>query len=73
MDFTDELYQFSFKNNIKLIGDYTNVKNNTPIFFSCSGCNVQIKKSFKILTKYKNSHVSIWSRFCDKCFRNIHH
>ena len=61
MNFKEELYKFCEENQIKLIGDYDNVKKATPIYFNCSTCNIQIKKSFKCLTKNKDTHVSFWS------------
>ena len=74
MDYTEELYNFSNKYKIKLIGEYANVKKNTPIYYSCSNCNIQVKKSYGTLTKYIDSpNVCIYKKFCDKCFRIMHY
>ena len=73
MNLTEELYKFCESNNIKLVGNYENVKKTTPIYFNCSACNIQQKKSYKCLTKNKDIHVSIWSQFCHKCFRSMNY
>ena len=73
IDLTEELYKFCESNHIKLSGEYTNVKKTTPIYFFCSSCNVQQKKSFKSLTQYKDSHVSTYAQFCHKCFRAMNY
>ena len=71
---SDILINFCIRNNIELINDYPIVKKTTPIFFKCGMCKIQVKKSFANLTKYIDSpNVSIWSGYCHKCFRQIHH
>ena len=73
MNLTEELYKFCEKNHIKLVGNYENVKKTTPIYFNCSTCNIQQKRSYKCLTQYKDTDVSIWSQFCHKCFKSMHY
>jgi hypothetical protein len=74
IDYTKDLIQFCKNYNIELIGEYSNVKKITPIYFKCGSCGIQVKKSFKYLTKYIESpNVCIWCGYCHKCFRNIHH
>jgi P pilus assembly chaperone PapD len=74
IDYTNDLNEFCTKYKIQLVGNYTNVKNTTPIYFNCKHCNFQVKKSYKLLTKYKdNDNIAGWSSICDKCFRNSMH
>ena len=74
IDYTANLIVFCENYNIELIGQYCNVKKATPIYFKCGQCSTQVKKSFKNLTQYIDSpNVCIWTRYCHKCFYNIHH
>jgi len=74
MDLTVELYEFCEKYKINLIGNYTQVKKTTPIYFYCSSCGFQVKKSFKCLTQYKDSpNVCMYSQFCTRCFRAMNY
>ncbi len=73
-DYTENLKEFCTKYKIQLVGEYTNVKNTTPIYFSCNNCSTQVKKSYKSLTKYgDDENVAIWSGICDKCFSQSHY
>lgn len=72
IDNTNDLNEFCTKYKIQLIGEYKNVKNTTPIYFKCSSCNVEVKKSYKFLTKNKDSEiVAGYTKFCNKCFRRM--
>lgn len=74
VDYTNELIEFCDKYKINLIRKYENVKNTTPIYFNCFTCNIQVKKSYKTLTKNKDcENVAVWSNMCHKCFRNSMH
>ena len=74
VDYTTELYEFCTKYKIQLIGEYTNVKNTTLIYFNCAHCGYQVKKSYKLLTKYKgHDNICVWKNLCDRCFRNAMH
>lgn len=74
IDYTNDLNEFCIKHKIQLIGEYKNIKNTTPIYFKCTCCNVEIKKSYKYLTKNKDSeNVACWSGICAKCFRMSMH
>ena len=73
MNLTEELYSFCESNQVNLIGAYENVKKTTPIYFHCSQCNRKQKKSYKCLTEYKNTQISVWAPFCPKCFKRIHY
>ncbi len=67
---TNDLYEFCIKYEIKLIGEYLNVKNTTPIYLNCSRCDVEVKKSYKRLIKYKDSeNVACYEKYCCRCFR----
>lgn len=69
-DYSNDLVEFCTQYKIQLIGEYTNVKNQTPIYFKCSQCQIQVKKSYKTLTKYKDSpNVCVWKGLCHKCFK----
>jgi hypothetical protein len=71
IDYTKELNEFCAKYKIHLIGNYTNVKNITPIYYKCSHCDIQIKKSYKTLTKDKDyENIAYWIGLCHKCFKN---
>ncbi len=70
MDLTEELYNYANKYEIKLIGEYEKVKKTTPIFYSCYQCGIQIKKSYKTLTKYKDSpYMSACVNNCNRCIK----
>lgn len=70
VDYTNDLNEFCTNYKIQLIGEYTKVKNTTPIYFKCSQCNIQVKKSYKSLTKHKsNPNIACWEGLCHKCFR----
>lgn len=74
VDYTNELYEFCTKYKIELIGEYNNVKKVTPIYFNCSSCGIQVKKSYKNLTKYKDSeNVCMYKNICSRCFRLMMH
>ena len=74
VDYTTELYEFCTKYKINLIGEYSNVKNTTPIFFKCFNCGIEVKKSYKLLTKYKgNDNICVWENLCHRCFRIAMH
>lgn len=70
IDYTAELYEFSAKYKIELVGEYTNVKKTTPIYFKCAHCEIRVKKSYGTLAKYKDhDNVCIWKNICSKCFK----
>lgn len=74
IDNTNNLYEFCEKYKIKLIGEYSNVKNSTIIYYECQSCCVKVKKSYKCLTKYKdNEFIGNCGKFCHKCFRVMMH
>lgn len=76
IDHTEELYKFCAEYKVKLIGEYTNVKKTTPIYFSCFQCGTQVKKSYKYLTRNKdceNKWMNGWSGICSRCFRYAVH
>lgn len=73
VDHTAKLQEFCTGNQIELIGEYSNVKKTTPIYFKCNQCKIQVKKTFGKLTKYADSpNVSVWAGFCTRCFCLIH-
>lgn len=70
INYSNELIEFCTQYKIQIIGEYTNVKNTTPIYFKCSSCKIQVKKSYKTLTKYKDlPNICAWKGLCDKCFK----
>lgn len=70
VNYANELKEFCAKYKIELIGEYDNVKNTTPIYFKCFNCGIQVKKSYKLLTRNKGfDNVCCWQNICHKCFR----
>lgn len=66
MDLTNDLYLYSAKNNLHLIGKYENVKKTTKIKFYCSICmNEQEEKFKQLLCKSKHN---LSPEICFDCF-----
>ncbi len=66
MDLTNDLYFYSAKHNLLLIGKYENVKKTTQIKFYCLICMNEQEKKFKQLLSQSKNNLS--PEICFSCF-----